>query len=89
LKVDLINQHQVIDAEAVLAGSIKDEAEHLSDVEVPAPLASDVDVTAEAVADEFGMMEVEDELDATQLASVPTDDDELDAALSVEEEEAK
>ncbi len=61
LKVDLIDQGgQEIDAEAILEKNIKDEASNLPTVEVPAPSASEVDVSEEAVADEFMVMDLED-----------------------------
>lgn len=60
LKVDLVTPESIIDAEAVLAENVKDEAEHPSEVDVPAPLASDVDVTEDAAEDEFEILEVDD-----------------------------
>lgn len=60
LKVDLITSDVEVDAEAILAENIKDEGEHQADVDVPAPEASDVDVTADAVADEFAILEIDD-----------------------------
>lgn len=70
LKVDLITSNEVIDAEAVLAENIKDEAEHLPQVDVPVPEASDVDVTQDAIADEFTVIELDDDLPAkTVLAT--------------------
>ncbi len=65
LKVDLITESEVIDAEAVLAENIKGEAEHPAEVEVPEPQASNVDVTEDAEADEFMVMELEDDMPAT------------------------
>jgi len=53
LKVDLVHSDKVIDAEQILASNIKDEAEHLPTVDVPQPLASDVDVTEEVSGDDF------------------------------------
>ncbi len=79
LKVDLITSDAVIDAEAILAENIKDEASHLSDVEVPQPLVSDVDVTEDAAMDEFMVMELEDDIPSTTVAN--DDDDDDDAAL--------
>ncbi|HET8670603.1 MAG TPA: DNA-directed RNA polymerase subunit beta [Candidatus Saccharimonadales bacterium] len=72
LKVDLVDSDKVIDAEKVLATNIRDEAEHQAEVEVPAPLISDVDVTEDAAVDEFMVMEdVSDDL----TAGIPADDD--------------
>ena len=66
LKVDLITKDEEIDAEAVLAENIKDEGEHQSDVEVPAPSASEVDVSEDASVDEFDVMEIEDTIKSTE-----------------------
>jgi DNA-directed RNA polymerase subunit beta len=57
LKVDLIQSDKLVDAEQVLATNIRDEAASQSEVEVPAPLISDVDVTEEAVVDDEFMIE--------------------------------
>ncbi len=62
LKVDLIASNDVVDAEAILAENIKDEASHLSDVEVPEPEVSEIDVTQDAVIDDFAAMDISDEL---------------------------
>ncbi len=78
LKVDLMSSDTVVDAEAVLAENIKDEASHLSDVEVPEPSASDVDVTEDAVADEFMVMELEDE-----IPNATENDNKVDDAVAV------
>ncbi len=72
LKVDLINESEVIDAEAILAESIKDEAAAPAEVAVPQPEASNVDVTEDMQADEFMVIELEDDLPAT--TAVLTDD---------------
>lgn len=74
LKVDLITSDKLIDAEDVLASSIREEAEHPPEVEVPQPVASDVDVTEDAAADEYEVMELEDKLpeDANDLVPAQT-----------------
>ena len=64
LKVDLVTQSKVIDAETILAENIKDEAAHLPRVDVPAPSISDIDVTEDAVAAEFVVMELDDDIPA-------------------------
>ena len=56
LKVDLVHSDVVVDAEAVLASNIHEEATHISDIEVPHSAISDIDVTEEAVADEFSVV---------------------------------
>jgi DNA-directed RNA polymerase subunit beta len=84
LKVDLVHSDKVVDAEHVLATHIRDEAEHQSDVDVPAPLASDVDVSEDAAVDEFMVMEdVSDDV----TASAPTEDDADDITVTLADEE--
>jgi DNA-directed RNA polymerase subunit beta len=58
LKVDLISSSSIVDAEAVLARNIKDEAKNLASVDVPQPLISEVDESAENTVNEFMMDEV-------------------------------
>jgi len=65
LKVDLVTSNAVVDAEAILAENIKDEAAHLSEIDVPAPMVSDIDVTEDAVQDEFSVMGLGDDLTIT------------------------
>lgn len=72
LKVDLIASDTAIDAEAILAQNIKDEAKHISEVAVPQPEISEVDVSKEDGVDEFDLMDIDDELSSTSL---PPDDD--------------
>ena len=81
LKVDLIKSDAVVDAEEVLAENIKDEAEHLPEVDVPAPSASDIDVTDDAAVDEFVVMELEDDIPATTV--ITNDDDTTDDTTAV------
>ncbi len=81
LKVDLMSSNEVVDAEEVLAENIKDEASHLSEVAVPEPTASDIDVTDDAVADEFTVMDLEDEVSPeSDTVLVATDEDESEEA---------
>lgn len=93
LKVDLIasDAESPVDAEAILAENIKDEAENQAEVDVPAPAASDVDVTAEAVADEFEIMDLNDHVPAGVPAGSDDDDDDSDdtATDDTNDEEAK
>lgn len=56
LKVDLVHSNTVVDAEAVLASNIHDEAAHPAEVEVPQSAISDIDVTEEAAIDEFSVV---------------------------------
>src|SRR3990167_3384500 len=65
LKVDLLADNKVIDAETVLAQNIKDEAKHTPSVSAPPEAANQADVVVGAMADDFSAMEVED---PTELA---------------------
>jgi DNA-directed RNA polymerase subunit beta len=81
LKVDLIDSGKIMDAENVLATNIRDEAETPPVVVVPEPEIPDIDVTEEAVADEFLVMEdVSDNLELTDEAVA-------EAATAFDEEE--
>jgi DNA-directed RNA polymerase subunit beta len=57
LKVDLIHSDRVVDAEAVLAKNVKEEASNQAEVEVPAPSISDIDLSEETVADDFMVLD--------------------------------
>lgn len=87
LKVDLVAPDQLIDAEAVLAENIKDEAAHLSDVSVPDQEISDVDVTEDAAGDEFSVMDIEGDLSAVTASSDDNDDDNDNSTANAGEEE--
>jgi len=89
LKVDLMHSDGLVDAENVLAQSIKDEGEHQSDVIVPQPISSEIDLSEEAAVDEFVVMDdVTDELPAenVELESDGNVEDEINV---VEKEEAQ
>jgi len=86
LKVDLIASDKAIDAEAVLAQNIKDEAKNQSDVEVPQPEVSEVDVTKEDGVDEFDIMDIDG---AMVAATATTTDDGTDDDTSNTEGEDK
>ncbi len=87
LKVDLIVSDEVIDAEAVLAENIKDEATHLADVDVPAPSTSDVDVSVDAAVDEFMVLELQDTLPTEPTAGMENEEyDATTASINVSEE---
>lgn len=62
LKVDLIKSDKMVDAEKILAENIKEEAAHMPEVDIPQPEANPLDVTEDAVAAEFSVMEVDDTL---------------------------
>jgi DNA-directed RNA polymerase subunit beta len=83
LKIDLVASDKVIDAEEVLAENIKDEASNQSDVEVPAPSISDIDVSEEPLENEFVVMELDDDIPATTVVS---DDDDDTALIAADEE---
>jgi len=81
LKVDLVASDKVVDAEDVLATNIRDEASHLSEVEVPAAAISDIDISEDGAVDEFMTVEGEVSDDMTEegadedLSLVAQDDD--------------
>jgi DNA-directed RNA polymerase subunit beta len=79
LKVDLVAQSSVVDAEAILASNIHQEATHQSDVAVPAPAISDIDVSEEDVVnDEYLLaeegMSVQDSDDEAAVLAAANDD---------------
>lgn len=59
LKVDLLAEGKVIDAETILAANIKDEAKHAPVVEPPKAEIDNADITEAAVAEDFSAMEIE------------------------------
>ncbi|HSW75317.1 MAG TPA: DNA-directed RNA polymerase subunit beta [Candidatus Saccharimonadales bacterium] len=84
LKVDLVQSDKIVDAEQVLATNVRDEGANQSEVEVPAPTASDVDVTEDAAIDEFMVMEdIEGDMAAVSASS--SDDDDSDEENDKEE----
>jgi DNA-directed RNA polymerase subunit beta len=78
LKVDLITSDSLIDAETILASNIKDEASHEATVEVPAPDISDIDLTEEAVTDEFEVVELDSSLEDDSESETKTDIDDAE-----------
>jgi DNA-directed RNA polymerase subunit beta len=82
LKVDLVASDQVVDAEAVLATNIHEEATHPAVVEAPTSAISDIDVTEEEVVgdgfefeDSNGQpIEAEFEDDAVAVGTEENDD---------------
>lgn len=68
LKVDLVDMSEgkAIDAENLLEKTTKDEAEHQSTIEAPTSEISDVDVTEDAIADEFEEFETDQPTDTEQ-----------------------
>jgi len=88
LKVDLVDSGNVVDAESVLATNIRDEADHQSDVDVPAPLVSEVDVSEEIPTEDFESMDIV----MTDDAGNPIADDTtmvMDDDTDTDEEEIK
>ena len=74
LKVDLVASDQVVDAEAILAGNIKDEGAHQSTVEAPTSEINDIDVTDEEAASE-GFEFEEGDLGAEETIETTLDSD--------------
>src|ERR1035437_6388180 len=83
LKIDLVSSNKLIDAEAILAENIKNEALHQADIDVPAPTASDIDVTEDASVDEFAAMSIDDSLSTDNNSS----NNDVTELLEVHEEE--
>ncbi len=77
LKVDLIVSDKAVDAEEVLAESIKDDAQ--TEIDVPQATASDVDMAAQAEIDEFDIIELEDQMPTeAEMVTVPADADDAE-----------
>lgn len=74
LKIDLIKSETVVDAEEVLASNIEDEAKNLSTVDVPAPTASDIDLSEETIGDDFNLVDVDTQIDSNQVAATASED---------------
>ncbi|HUC87817.1 MAG TPA: DNA-directed RNA polymerase subunit beta [Candidatus Binatia bacterium] len=85
LKVDLVHSDKVIDAESVLAENVKDEANHLSEVAVPEPAVSDIDVTEETLTDDYMVMEGGDNSLAALDDTVPVTSDDDTATVSADD----
>jgi DNA-directed RNA polymerase subunit beta len=83
LKVDLVTSDKVIDAEAVLAENIKDEAAHVAEVDVPMPSVSEIDLSEDVTTDEFAGMELDDTNSTTLVINDDDEDDDVtdDTAL--------
>jgi DNA-directed RNA polymerase subunit beta len=84
LKVDLMHSDSLVDAEDILAQNIKDEGSHQSDIEVPQPLNSKIDLTEESVADEFLVMD-----DISDEVSVDAEALNEDEKLNVVEQDSE
>ena len=74
LKVDLVHSDKVVDAEAVLASNIHEEARHPVEVDMPQASISDIDVTEESISEseDFTVVGVDDDI-ALVTADEPTD----------------
>jgi DNA-directed RNA polymerase subunit beta len=82
LKVDLVQSDIVVDAEAVLAGNIRDEAAHQATIEVPAPTISDVDVTEEepSLDEDFSVIDAINEETIEDTVALVADEEGEEAA---------
>ena len=74
LKVDLVHSNTIVDAEEVLATNIHEEAAHPAVVDVPQAAISDVDVTEEAVSDEFAVVDIDDDIVTNNDDAAATDE---------------
>jgi DNA-directed RNA polymerase subunit beta len=89
LKVDLVSSDAVIDAEAVLASNIHEEATHPVVMDVPEPSISDVDVTEPAESDEFSIIDVNDELPDDSLVAITNDSNDADDTVTTDDNEGE
>jgi hypothetical protein len=95
LKVDLVASDQVIDAEAVLATNIHEEATHPAQVEAPMSAISDIDVTDEEAASEGFEFEESDgipvasDFDDNAVFVTASDDSSSDDVITIVDEEGE
>jgi DNA-directed RNA polymerase subunit beta len=101
LKVDLISSSEIIDAEAVLASNIKEESKNESTVDLPQPVVSQIDESADTSTNEFMVVDLQDDMPEVEAVaeeevvlgeteeSEISVEDELDAVLTVAEEDTK
>lgn len=64
LKVDLIKEAAIIDAEDVLAQNVQDEASHPATIDVPAPTINEIDLSEETigeVSDDFSLVTIDND----------------------------
>ncbi len=88
LKVDLIKESSVVDAEAVLATNVHEEAIHQSTIDFPKDQISDIDVSEETIGDDFSIEEeiseaagaVSDASSDEEVLAQTTSDDEKEVA---------
>ncbi len=83
LKVDLIKESSIVDAEDVLSTNVHEESEHTSNIDVPEPVISDIDITEETIGDDFSVVGLD--ADSTNAMPVSATDDQ---ANDKDEEEA-
>jgi len=89
LKVDLVHSNTLVDAEEVLATNIHEEATHPADVDVPQAAISDVDVTEEAVTDEFAIVDVDDDMITNNDDIAATDDEDVALVAADDNDESE
>ena len=87
LKVDLITSEEVIDAENVLSANIKDEAAHMSKVDVPTPAIGSVNMADDDSMKDFDIVDVSNENSGGDPVASPVTSDDDASALIVDEEE--
>lgn len=77
LKVDLVDSHAgaTIDAEELLEVNVKDESDHLATVAAPTESISDLDVTEDAVADEFMVLDEEPDSEMATMTTETIEDE--------------
>jgi DNA-directed RNA polymerase subunit beta len=76
LKVELsrTDKEAAVDAEKILAGNIKDESQHTSTVEVPQPLASEIDESLDNTPNEFMVVDIDDQIHDDKIIALNNSD---------------
>ncbi len=87
LKVELVKESSILDAESVLATNIHEEATHPSIVEVPVEAIADIDVTEETIGDDFEVVDIDGDSENTMPVSAIQNDDNQQATEDDQEEE--
>jgi DNA-directed RNA polymerase subunit beta len=85
LRVDLIDQREIVDAEEVLESSIREEAAHMPTID-PGISANPIDVSAADEVDHFGDLDLGDGMSVQLADDLNNDDDDVAAATVATDE---
>lgn len=89
LKVDLQVSNKTIDAEGIIASNIDEEANQQSEIPVPEPEVSEVEMNADSGIDEFDLIDIEDQVSADETLSEELSLSEEDGNLVNKTEESE